>query len=259
MSLPVTEGTDPACKTKPKPARCWPDMPYYLQDLKDPGGDPTKLAFSIRGEPAAQPNSFWINNSQYDPSCAGVTMPLGSTQNWLVSNAVGNNNVTRLAHPFHIHTNPFQITRNADRKFDPPYIWWDSIALPVPGQSDRPAGPIWSNDDAKVKCPRACQADNATWNGQWTTTIPNVLSVCGCVINSDDVAMRQRFDDYTGGYVIHCHFLGHEDRGMMWNVQTVCDKPGSLLYGQPQASGTDNKDNCNVTSKALPKCANAAH
>ena len=34
--------------------------------------------------------------------------------------------------------------------------------------------------------------------------------------------IRHRFDDYTGAYVIHCHFLGHEDRGMMWNVQTVC-------------------------------------
>ncbi len=34
--------------------------------------------------------------------------------------------------------------------------------------------------------------------------------------------IRTRFDDYSGAYVLHCHFLGHEDRGMMTNVQTVC-------------------------------------
>jgi FtsP/CotA-like multicopper oxidase with cupredoxin domain len=254
MSFPVTQGTDPACQTSPKPDRCWPDTPYYLRDLSDPGGDPVKLAFSINGEPAAQPNGFYINNTQYCPSCAGVTMTRGATENWLVSNVLGENNTTRLAHPFHIHTNPFQVIRNADRTFEPPYIWWDSLALPVPGEDDRPAGPIWSNTDAQAKCPRACQAGNGTWNGQWTTTIFGQLSVCGCEIKSDNFAIRQRFDDYTGGYVIHCHFLGHEDRGMMWNVQTVCDKPGTNIYGQPQASG--GADNCSQSSslKPLPAC-----
>jgi len=27
--------------------------------------------------------------------------------------------------------------------------------------------------------------------------------------------MRSRFVDYTGQYVMHCHILAHEDRGMM--------------------------------------------
>ncbi len=251
MDLPVTEGTDPACRANPKPARCWPATPAYLVDLPDPGAAAVKLAFSINGEPASQPNAFFINKSQYDPDCAGVTMPLGATQNWLVANVPGEGNATLLAHPFHIHTNPFQVVRNADRTFSPPYIWQDTIALPVPGGSDRPAGPIWSNDDAKTKCPRACEADNATWNGQWTTTIEGELSVCGCVVNKNDVAIRQRYDDYTGAYVIHCHFLGHEDRGMMWNVQTVCD-PSKLEFGQPQPSG--GADNCARTSKAFDKC-----
>ena len=34
--------------------------------------------------------------------------------------------------------------------------------------------------------------------------------------------IRHRFDDFTGEYVLHCHFLGHEDRGMMLGVQAVC-------------------------------------
>jgi hypothetical protein len=33
--------------------------------------------------------------------------------------------------------------------------------------------------------------------------------------------MRSRFVDYTGQYVIHCHILAHEDRGMMTMVQVL--------------------------------------
>jgi FtsP/CotA-like multicopper oxidase with cupredoxin domain len=35
------------------------------------------------------------------------------------------------------------------------------------------------------------------------------------------VKMLTRFVDYTGMYVLHCHILGHEDRGMMQLVQVV--------------------------------------
>ena len=33
--------------------------------------------------------------------------------------------------------------------------------------------------------------------------------------------MRSRFVDFTGQYVLHCHILAHEDRGMMTIVQVV--------------------------------------
>ncbi|WP_437572881.1 mannan-binding protein [Sorangium sp. So ce542] len=45
---------------------------------------------------------------------------------------------------------------------------------------DIPAGPIWSHEDAKVKCPVACAAANLRWNGNWTTVIAGRQSVCGC-------------------------------------------------------------------------------
>jgi FtsP/CotA-like multicopper oxidase with cupredoxin domain len=35
------------------------------------------------------------------------------------------------------------------------------------------------------------------------------------------VKMLTRFVDFTGMYVLHCHILGHEDRGMMQLVQVV--------------------------------------
>ena len=37
--------------------------------------------------------------------------------------------------------------------------------------------------------------------------------------------MRSRFVDFTGTYVLHCHILIHEDRGMMQLVEVVTDKP----------------------------------
>jgi FtsP/CotA-like multicopper oxidase with cupredoxin domain len=60
-----------------------------------------------------------------------------------------------------------------------------------------------------------------------------------------------RFEDFTGEYVLHCHFLGHEDRGMMENVQVVCPKdPGK--FGTPVAG---HSDDCNrPQGNASPSC-----
>jgi hypothetical protein len=48
---------------------------------------------------------------------------------------------------------------------------------------DVDAGPIWSNPDAQSKCPAVCSG--LKWNGQWTTTVPNRMSVCGTVQGVD--------------------------------------------------------------------------
>ncbi|TKD01354.1 mannan-binding lectin [Polyangium fumosum] len=45
------------------------------------------------------------------------------------------------------------------------------------------AGPIWNNADAQNKCPAVCSG--LQWNGQWTTTVPNQMSVCGTVQGVD--------------------------------------------------------------------------
>lgn len=46
--------------------------------------------------------------------------------------------------------------------------------------TDQPAGPILSNDQAQQVCPGICSAVEDSWNGQWTTTVFGVMSVCGC-------------------------------------------------------------------------------
>lgn len=37
--------------------------------------------------------------------------------------------------------------------------------------------------------------------------------------------MRSRFVDYSGWYVLHCHILGDEDRGMLTIVQVTPPQP----------------------------------
>lgn len=43
---------------------------------------------------------------------------------------------------------------------------------------------------------------------------------------------RTRYQRYIGEYVLHCHILDHEDRGMMQNVKIVLpDSNGAPLLG----------------------------
>ncbi|NOR68112.1 MAG: hypothetical protein GQ532_00170 [Methylomarinum sp.] len=48
--------------------------------------------------------------------------------------------------------------------------------------ADIQAGPIFDNDQAKQVCPTVCKSVDSQWNGQWTTTVPGVMSVCGCEV-----------------------------------------------------------------------------
>lgn len=45
--------------------------------------------------------------------------------------------------------------------------------------TDVQAGPIWNNTDAQQKCVQTCKTKGG-WNGNWTTTVPGQMSVCGC-------------------------------------------------------------------------------
>ena len=40
------------------------------------------------------------------------------------------------------------------------------------------------------------------------------------------VKIRHRFVDFPGSYVLHCHMLAHEDRGMMLLVRVI---PGETI------------------------------
>jgi FtsP/CotA-like multicopper oxidase with cupredoxin domain len=45
------------------------------------------------------------------------------------------------------------------------------------------------------------------------------------------VVVRTRYQRYIGEYVLHCHILDHEDRGMMQNVRIdVPDGSGGTIF-----------------------------
>jgi L-ascorbate oxidase len=109
-------------------------------------------------------------------------MPLDGLQEWVLENYT-----TVIAHPFHIHVNPFQIigifspTQTQNKSFTPSreFIWQDVIAIP----------------------PADIGADGTITPGR--------------------VVIRQAYPDFAGTFVLHCHILAHEDRGMMQLVRIV--------------------------------------
>jgi hypothetical protein len=63
------------------------------------------------------------------------------------------------------------------------FSWFLGFGVPAASScQDINAGPIWSNTDAQGKCPSVCADVARTWNGQWKTTQPSVMSVCGCCL-----------------------------------------------------------------------------
>lgn len=255
--LTVTVSNTQKLMTLPTPQQ-WPPMPTFLADVKDAEivnkNNPRKLLFSMQGSPGQQPNAFFINNKQFDPGCVNLSMQIGTAEEWVVQNS------STPQHPFHIHINPFQITQVGSQALPAPWIWWDTFALPAVSTTpqDVNAGPIFNNQDAQQKCPGVCTNASATWNGQWTTTVPGQMSVCGC-LPWGSITTRSRFEDYTGEYVLHCHFLGHEDRGMMLATQAVCppvagQPPGFAFYGKPQGGGQPDACLLPDLTPARPLC-----
>lgn len=187
----------------------WPPMPPYLSLVERVDGAPVAMTFQqyLAGSDTQQwpygaspLSTFKIDGRQFCPTCANVTTLLDTAAEWTVSNA------TLVPHPFHIHTNPFQVFSvkgvpvRAPGKTKPEPFWMDTLMIPT----------------ATVD-PAAAPADP---NAKITITPANYV-------------FRQRYLDFTGEYVLHCHFLGHEDRGMMFAVQTVCNGPNI----NPQARG----------------------
>jgi FtsP/CotA-like multicopper oxidase with cupredoxin domain len=179
----------------------WPDVPEFLKDLPAPpvSDTPNVLQFqwdSGRAGPGRNttgfPPHFMINGKQFGEMGETVDqcMPLDGLQDWILENWT---NV--IAHPFHIHINPFQViqidtpTANTDPTKYPTYttyapkdnyVWQDVIAIP-----------------------------------------PAVISKDGTTIAPGRVRIRHKFLDFAGTFVLHCHILAHEDRGMMQLVRVV--------------------------------------
>jgi FtsP/CotA-like multicopper oxidase with cupredoxin domain len=175
----------------------YPEFPHFLKDIPasdiwisrrlDFGWEPGRLTTFLT-PPAPK---FMIDGKQFSDGLYNQTMVLGDAEEWTLTNSTA-----RIAHPFHIHINPFQVVEVFDPnsgttyKPDGNYIWQDVIAIP-PAKVDDSGSLIIAN---------------------------------GRVAQPGHVKIRHRFVDFTGSYVLHCHMLTHEDRGMMQLVRVISSK-----------------------------------
>lgn len=203
----------------------FPGFPNYLNDIPD-----TEIHNRRQVDFGSGHNL--IDGKSFDQTQYSQIMRLNSAEEWKITNAAGDK-----AHPFHIHVNPFQITEvfqpnsginttnpsapcyvnlidpqtwKACAPLPAPFVWWDTFAIPTSATL-----PLDSKVCTDVtQCPVAIQP--------YLDKCPS--KVCSVTIPGY-FKMRSRFVDFTGSYVLHCHILIHEDRGMMQLVEVVTDKP----------------------------------
>jgi FtsP/CotA-like multicopper oxidase with cupredoxin domain len=161
------------------PARLPAERPGYLEPIREAVERPAKVRFRIRVRPAGEHRPCGLHGN-------GFEINEKTYRPDLVDHAVSLNaaeqweltNTSSMTHPFHIHVNPFQVVDGPDHLIEP----------------DAPDTP-----------------DNWIWRD--TAGIPP-----GTEARPGRLRIRTRFLTYHGQYVLHCHFLDHEDLGMMQNV-----------------------------------------
>ncbi|HEX7317115.1 MAG TPA: multicopper oxidase domain-containing protein [Pyrinomonadaceae bacterium] len=232
------------------PQNMYPKFPAFLQDISNSEIKGTRtVTFASTGPnlPAA-PNSgppmaaqHTINGEKFSGE-VGELVKLNTVEEWKIVNQTYG---PPISHPFHIHINPFQVTE----------IFSPNDTLPDPTSPTKTI-PKYIYDAAARKSAKQClldpQAEPDTWR-PCEKTPPNVDNIWwdvfpipsgasakdakGNAIISKKTGkavkvpgyfkMRSRFVDYAGFFVIHCHILAHEDRGMMTVVEV---SPAPLPY-----------------------------
>ncbi|GMH49874.1 hypothetical protein TrRE_jg3851, partial [Triparma retinervis] len=145
------------------------EFTYYTSPTKVPS-PPSLLPSSLYG----------FNGLPYDgSSLPSATVCLGRVYEWSIVNP------TSTGHPFHMHTNHFQVAS---------YECGD----PPTGEGGG-----------------ACDAAPSYEVGDWRDTV--------MVPSPGTIKVRFRPTDWQGDSFAHCHIFGHEDRGMAVKVKIVED------------------------------------
>jgi FtsP/CotA-like multicopper oxidase with cupredoxin domain len=216
-----------------------PDLPNFLQNIaeSDVKGHQTIKFQTVSGPKSKDPKAksiapftqHLINDHKFDDDAPPVTVTLNTVEEWKVMNYTFG---PPISHPFHIHINPFQIVE----VFDP--------NATVRSQTLRTTVPKYVTQAQVVDKDVQCAVDpnqESTWTDchnaidmskpqiWWDVfPIPSGAQIGGGPVPGF-FRMRSRFVDYPGNYVMHCHILAHEDRGMM----TIVDlQPAGVASGQ---------------------------
>lgn len=194
-----------------------PPLPPFLANLSAPADTAVVVYQDLAGgKSQTSPTQFFLGtlgdslmrfnpDSVYVPqSATGKPLPmeLGDTQDWIVLNR----SAQGINHPFHIHINPFQVLRVGYGSTDPNAKLYASLQTAAAN-----GFPIWL-DVVPLPIP---------WDSSGTT-VPG------------SVHIRQEYKDFTGSFVMHCHILGHEERGMMQLLQV--NPPGTAPSARAAAA-----------------------
>lgn len=137
-------------------------------------------------------------------------LDLGTTARWLVGSR---NNGAPVIHPFHIHVNPFLITKVTS------LVEPGSVGTPVDVTGREIGSPLW-RDTLAMK-------------------------------HGYTYELLTKYEDFTGDFVDHCHILDHEDNGMMERVRIQNPLPPSPSgVTSPVSSSPASASNTRVVSAA---------
>jgi FtsP/CotA-like multicopper oxidase with cupredoxin domain len=222
----------------------YPYFPPFLADIADAEVKGTKILSFESINPGNRPvgtpqfTMHTVNGKRFDGNVGEVIL-LNTVEEWKIENRTAAP-APPIDHPFHIHINPFQITEI----FSPN----DTVPNPTAGGTPLPKYVFYNNNLAAGQC-YLNPNDPSSWSSGtgscaptkvpqpriWWDVFP-IPSGLGATdqnnnpINGPDgkqiivpgyFKMRSRFVDFAGTYVLHCHILAHEDRGMMTVVQVV--------------------------------------
>jgi FtsP/CotA-like multicopper oxidase with cupredoxin domain len=177
---------------------------------------PTFTATPAQGQTYAM---HTINGQKFDDgSGVFINVTLDAVEEWRIENwSFG----PPISHPFHIHVNPFQIVEvfNPNATVNDPNLG----TLPKYVFSGTPQSPLQCAVNPQDQSTwKDCHNDTSDKPRIWWDVfpIPSGTVQQGVQIPGH-FRMRSRFVDYAGTYVLHCHILAHEDRGMMMLVQVA--------------------------------------
>jgi FtsP/CotA-like multicopper oxidase with cupredoxin domain/plastocyanin len=212
------------------PASTFPDD---LKDITDGDVQGTQnIAFGTvpqqfnNGAPPRSMAAIHTINGKKFSNEVGVAVLLNKVEEWTVTN-----NSAGISHPFHIHINPFQITQvfapasaTLPDGTTPRYVATTDPNQPLlPGQCRLDP----TNDKTWVACP-ADPGYSIPQPRIWWDVFPIPSALVWTSADQKQTVnikgyfkMRSRFVDYPGWFVIHCHILAHEDRGMMTVVEVT--------------------------------------
>ncbi len=142
------------------------------------------VVFSVKE--GDEEDEFLIDGKKFSMDEPAYTPKLNTVEAWTVYNC------STQMHPFHIHVNPFQVTEIGE-----------------PGEPGGPGDKVMRNPPG-----------DRIWHD--TLMIPKgvIRKVDGKeVIVPGHIKMLTRYENYTGRFVLHCHILVHEDKGMMALVE----------------------------------------